>query len=141
MLTQHKALYHIVLRSVNGKKFLTRVNQDILYNYVASVIYNKHCTPVIINGHSNHMHVVVAMIDTLSVNQLVKEMLQNSEDFIRRERSVFPEFPGWEKEYRSITYHPSQVEELTNTVKRQFDFHRTTSFEEEMEVLFEKGGI
>ena len=136
MQSVHKALFHIIITSSGQKKFLSRVNQDILYNYISSVLYNKLCTPVIINGHSNHMHLIIKMSADLSIKQLVKEIQQNSIDFLRRERSVFPEFTGWDSNYISISYHPSQQEELIEKIKTQFDYHRNISFEDELNEIF-----
>ena len=82
------------------------------------------------------MHLIIKMSADLSIKQLVKEIQQNSIDFLRRERSVFPEFTGWDSNYISISYHPSQQEELIEKIKTQFDYHRNISFEDELNEIF-----
>lgn len=129
------SLFQIIIMSNGGKKFLTRVNQDILYNYISSVIYNKFCHPVKINGHSNHIHLAIKLSPEISIGQLVKEIQQNTTDFLRRENSVFPEFSGWDSGYIAVSYHPEQVTELEEHIGKQFDYHRKVSFEEELESM------
>ncbi len=126
------SLFHIILMSNGSKKFLTRVNQDILYNYMSSVIYNKFCHPIRINGHANHVHIAVKMSPEVSISLLVRELQQNATDFLRRENSVFPEFNGWDSGYVAISYHPEQTVKLDEHIKNQFDYHRKISFEEEL---------
>lgn len=126
------SLFHIILMSNGGKNFLTRVNQDILYNYMGSVIYNKFCHPVAINGHANHVHLAIKLSPEVSIGQLVKELQQNTTDFLRRENSVFPEFNGWDSGYIAISFHPDQSKDLEQHLKQQFNYHRKISFKEEL---------
>lgn len=136
MRTVNLNLYQLVFVSFGARKFLTRVNQDILFNYIRSMIYSKKCTPHFVTGYGFHLHVVVSIADDLSLAQLVKEIQQNTEDFLRCERSVFPEFTGWDKHYAAITYHDSQKQMLIDTLSNQFDLHRKISFDEELGNIF-----
>lgn len=129
------SLFHIIIMSNGGKKFLTRVNQDILYAYISSVVYNKFCQPIKINGHANHIHLALKLGSEISVGQLVKEIQQNTTDFLRRENSVFPEFSGWDSGYIALSYHPEQKDELEAHIGMQFNYHRKVSFEEELESM------
>jgi REP element-mobilizing transposase RayT len=114
----HHSLFHIIICSTGKQKFLTRVNQDILYNYITSVLYQKTCVPISVTGHSNHIHLFIELSVDISVAQIVREILQNTMDFIRREKSVFPEFNGWEKHFLAISYHPSQKSDLLSLLKK-----------------------
>ncbi len=137
MKSIYQSLYHLILTSNGNKKFLTRVNQDILFNYMSSVIYNKYCHPIKIGGNANHVHIAVKMSPEVTISKLVKELQQNTTDFLRRERSVFPEFAGWDSGYIAISYHPSQQELLEEQLSDQFNYHRKVSFEEEIIELLE----
>lgn len=132
-----QSLYHVVLVTLGQKKFLTRVNQDILYNYMQSVVYNKLSEPVKIHGNGEHVHIAVKLSPEVALGHLVKELQQNTIDFLRREKSTFPEFPGWDSGYFAVSYHPEQEHELEEVISNQYNYHRKTSFEEEMEVLFQ----
>ena len=98
-----QSIFHIIISSNGERKFLTRVNQDILYNYIQAMLYNKHCIPIVVNGYGNHVHIVVDIVSEVTVQRLVKEIQINTTDFIRREKSVFPEFYGWGLNYVAIS--------------------------------------
>lgn len=125
-------LFHIIIVSASDKKFLTRVNQDILYNYIQAMLYNKQCTPLAVNGNSNHVHIAVDVAPDLPIQRLVKEIQVNTTDFLRRDKSVFPEFVGWNLNYIALSYHKSQLDELKSHISDQFNYHQKISFEEEL---------
>ncbi|MBN2485207.1 MAG: transposase [Bacteroidales bacterium] len=127
--------YHIIIASSGDKKFLTRVNQDILFNYIRAMLLSKHCTPLAINGHSNHIHIVSEVQPDLAVQRLVKEIQVNTTDFLRREKSVFPEFIGWDLNYLVLSIHKSQAGELKTWLADQFNYHKQVSFNEELQML------
>lgn len=135
MKTFYQNHYHIVIASNGGKKFLTRVNQDILYNYIKSMLFSKKCQPLIVSGNSEHVHILLSISPETSILQIVREIQQNSLDFLRRENSVFPEFNGWDSNYIAISFHYSQVEEFSNMLSNHFDFHRKVTYDEEVNKL------
>jgi putative transposase len=135
MRTSNHSIFHVILVSNEEKKFLTRVNQDMLFSYLHGMLFRMHCKVLAISGYANHVHIVLNISPDVSINQLIRELQQNSVDFLRCERSVFPAFYGWNPDFYYISCHPSQKEELTNHIKNQFNYHQTKSFEEELEEL------
>ena len=138
MKTVNQSLYHIVIASNGARRFLTRVNQDILFNYITGMLFNRSCKPIKVGGHSEHVHILLSIAPHIPLLQLIKEIQQNSLDFLRRENSVFPEFTGWDSNYVAYSHHISQVDELSTMIKNQYEIHRSISFEEELEILLTK---
>jgi REP element-mobilizing transposase RayT len=99
------------------------------------MLFNRSCNPVKVGGYAEHVHILVSIPSHLSIFQIVREIQQNSLDFLRRENSVFPEFTGWDSNYFALSYHFSQVDELTKEISKQFDYHRSISFIEEIDAL------
>lgn len=134
-MVSNNSIFHIIITSSNVKPFLTRVNQEMLFSYIHGMLFKMHCKPIAINGHGNHIHIVLGISPDISINQLINEIHQNTTDFLRCERSVFPAFSGWDSGFYCITCHPSQREELVAIIKNQFNYHISKSFEEELEEL------
>jgi putative transposase len=135
MKSINQSLFHLILVSNGSKKFLTRVNQQILYNYMQGMLNSKRCEPFIISGNANHVHIAVDISPEISVQKIIKELQTNTTDFIRRENSVFPEFTGWDTNFVSISYHRNQLKELNDFISNQYNFHKNNSFESELELL------
>lgn len=127
-----QGLFHIILISNGEKKFLTRVNQDILFNYIQSVLNKKHCKSVAISGYGNHVHIIADISADIAVNQVIKEIQINSTDFLRREKSVFPEFAGWSLNYVALSFGKAQLSEICELITGQFQYHKTHSLEQEI---------
>ncbi len=130
-----QSFFHLIIASNDGKKFLTRVNQDILFNYINSMLYNMKCKPLKVTGNSEHVHIVLSLPPHLSPLLVLKEIQQNTLDFIRRENSVFPEFTGWSTGYCAVSVHNSQLDSLIADLDNHFDYHRKIGFEEELDLL------
>ena len=135
MKTSNHSIFHVVIASNGAKNFLTRTNQEILFSYLHGMLFRMRCKVWAINGNGNHVHIILNISPDVSINQLIRELQQNSTDFLRCERSVFPAFTGWDSEFYYTSCHPSQKAELCGHVKNQFDYHQTKSFEEELEEL------
>ena len=52
MSTYTQILYQIIFGSKDYTNFLTKLNQDKLYNYIAGILWNKKCKPHIVGGTS-----------------------------------------------------------------------------------------
>jgi putative transposase len=130
-----RGLFQIIIIANGEKKFLTRVNQDILFNYIHSVLFKKHCTPIAINGAGNHIHILTNVSPDNALNQIVKEIQINTTDFLRREKSVFPEFAGWSLNYVALSFGQNQQKELVEFINGQFNYHKNQTLSEELEYL------
>ncbi len=95
MSTYTQILYQIVFGSKDYTSFLTRVNQDILYNYIAGILWNKKCKPHIVGGYCNHIHIVCDLHPTIALSYLVKDIKKASHEMMAREGSAFQRFTGW----------------------------------------------
>lgn len=131
-----QSFHHILIKHCNSQKFLSRVNQDILYNYVLSMLYTWQCEPLIVGGYTNHMHVVVKVNPEISLHQLFKRIIESSTEFLERERNTFSDFQGWDSSPLAISFHPDQKEDIINVVKEQFNYHRNNTLEAEIKELF-----
>ncbi len=99
------------------------------------MLYTKKCQPITVSGNSEHVHILLSISPETSIIQIIREVQQNSLDFLRRENSVFPEFNGWDPNYLAISFHFSQIDEFSDNLANHFDYHRNISYTEEMNIL------
>ena len=72
---------------------------------------------------------------------MVKDIKEASHIMIRRERSLFPHFTGWQVGYSGFTYHISSKNALINYVKNQEEHHKSVSFKDELIKLLKENGV
>ena len=132
MSTYTQFLYQLVFGSKDHIPFLSSMNQDILFAYIAGVLKNKSCHSYIVGGACNHIHIITHIHPTKCPAYLVKDIKEASYVMICREKSLFQNFPGWQVGYSGFTYHISSRESLINYVKNQAEHHKTLSYKDEL---------
>ncbi len=141
MSTYTQILYQVVFGSKDYTVFLTKLNQDILYNYIAGILWNKKCHPHIIRGNNNHIHIVLDLHPTLALSYLIKDIKMASHEMMKREKSAFERFPGWQVGFGAFTYSQSNKNALIQYVNNQENHHRKISFKEEVMALCKEHGV
>ncbi len=141
MSTYTQILYQVIFGSKDYTNFLTKVNQDKLYNYIAGILWNKKCKPHIVGGYSNHIHIVCDLHPTNALSYIVKDIKKASHEMMVREKSIFQRFPGWQVGFGAFTYSQSGKDQLIQYVKNQENHHKKLSFKEELIALFKEHGI
>jgi REP element-mobilizing transposase RayT len=141
MSTYTQFLYQFVFGSKGHLPFISSVNREILFGYIAGVLKKKACHSYIVGGASNHIHIVTHLPPTISPAYLIKDIKEASYALIMRERSLFQNFPGWQVGYSGFTYHISSKESLINYVKNQDEHHKTISYKYELIKLLKEHDI
>jgi len=132
MSTYTQFLYQLVFGSKDHIPFLSTMNQEILFSYIAGILKNKSCHSYIVGGACNHIHIITHIHPTKCPAYLVKDIKEASHIMICRERSLFLNFPGWQVGYSGFTYHISSKKSLINYVKNQAEHHKTITYKDQL---------
>ncbi len=141
MSTYTQFLYQLVFGSKDHIPFLSSINREILFAYIAGVLKNKSCHSYIVGGACNHIHIITHIHPTKCPAYLIKDIKEASHAMICRERKLFQNFPGWQVGYSGFTYHISSREPLINYVKNQEEHHITISYKDELIKLLNEHGV
>jgi REP-associated tyrosine transposase len=96
MSTYTQFLYQLVFGSKDHNPFLSTKNDDILFAYIAGILKKKLCHSYIVGGAVNHVHMITHIHPTICPTYLIKDIKEATHVMICRERSLFPNFPGWQ---------------------------------------------
>jgi putative transposase len=141
MSTYTQILYQLVFGSKGYTPFLSTDNQEILFGYIAGILKNKSCHSYIVGGAGNHLHLITHVHPTVALSYLVKDIKKASHELICRERSMFPDFPGWQVGFGAFTYHISSKRTLINYVKNQAIHHKTVTYKDELMTLLQDNSV
>jgi putative transposase len=72
--------------------------KDALHKYIAGIIRNKNQKPIIVNGMPDHIHAFVGMKATACVSDLVRDMKNNSTNYINTHHLLKGKF-SWQEGY------------------------------------------
>ena len=131
---------HLVFISKHREPFITDAVRASLHAYMATVLQNLGCAPVLINSVEDHAHVLFDLARTVSVRQVVEDVKKSSSKWIK---TLGPEFAGftWQAGYGAFAVSASKVEAVRDYIANQREHHRTKTFQEEYRTFLEQHHI
>src|SRR3954471_6795960 len=84
-----------------GKSWKSELNK-----YIAGIIKKKDQKPIIVNGMPDHIHVFIGLRPSMAVADMVRDIKNNSSNFINDHKWVKGKF-SWQEGYGSFSYSHS----------------------------------
>jgi putative transposase len=131
-------IYIHVIFSVKGRENLIG-NQwkEDLYKYITGIIRNKNQKLIVINGMPDHLHLLIGLRPEKSLSDLVRDIKNNSTNFINEKKFVKFKF-SWQEGFGAFSYSDSQLDLIVNYIRNQEAHHKKKTFKEEYIEILEK---
>lgn len=127
----YSQLYIQVVFAVKGRANLISPKwKDELHKYIAGIIKGKNQKPIIVNGMPDHIHAFIGLKPSMSISYLVRDIKNNSTNFINDNKLVRGKFL-WQEGYGAFSYSHSQIENVYNYILNQEKHHKKKLFSEE----------
>ena len=124
-------IYLQIVFAVKGRENLIGNNwKDDLYKYISGIIKGKEQKSIIVNGMPDHVHLFVGIKPSIAVSDLVRDIKNNSSNFVNSKKFVNGVF-SWQEGYGVFSYSHSQIEQVFNYIKNQENHHKKKTFMEE----------
>jgi putative transposase len=124
-------IYIQIVFAVKGRENLIGKSwKDDLHKYIAGIIKGKDQKSIIVNGMQDHVHIFVGLRPVMAIADLVREVKNNSTNFINERRLVPGKF-SWQEGYGAFSYGHSQIEKVYNYILNQEEHHKKKTFREE----------
>ena len=101
-----------------------------LHKYISGIITNKGQKSIIVNGVSDHVHIFVGLKPAMAISDLVRDIKNNSSNFINDRKWVKGKF-SWQEGYGAFSYAHSQIEHVYQYIANQEEHHKKKTFKEE----------
>lgn len=124
-------IYIQIVFAVKGRgNFLQDPWRNEVFKYISGIINGKNQKSIIVNGVKNHVHVFVGLKPSMAVSDLVRDIKNNSSNFINEKKWVNGKF-SWQEGFGSFSYSHSQIDQVYNYILNQEIHHRQKTFREE----------
>ena len=124
-------IYIQVVFAVKGREnLISKQWKDELHKYIAGIIKGKEQKPIIVNGMPDHIHAFIGLRPSMAVSDLVRDVKNNSSNFINEKKLVKGKF-SWQEGYGAFSYAHSQIETVYNYILNQEQHHKKKTFREE----------
>ncbi|MCX6246392.1 MAG: IS200/IS605 family transposase [Bacteroidetes bacterium] len=138
--TYSQIFIHVVFSVKNKKSLLPPENLEEVFEYISGIIRKKGQKPVIVGGVQNHVHVLIGMKPGVTVSALVRDIKNNSANFINQKDWIREKF-SWQNGFGAFSYGSSQVEKVYEYIKNQAQYHKTKTFREEYVLFLERYNV
>lgn len=131
---------HLVFSTKNREPLISDPVRAALHRYMATVLQNLGCAPVLINSVEDHIHLLFDLSRTVAVSQAVEDVKKSSSKWIKTQG---PEFAGfaWQAGYGAFAVSESNVEAVRAYIADQREHHRKKTFQEEYRQFLERHRI
>jgi putative transposase len=104
--------------------------REEVFKYMVGIIKGKNHKPIIVNGVTDHVHVFVGLKPAMSISDLIRDVKNNSSNFINENKFVKGKFE-WQEGYGAFSYSHSQLDNVYQYILNQEEHHRKISFKQE----------
>jgi len=136
-----RIVIHITFSTRHRAPFLK--DRDIrtrLHAYMAVVLQEIECEPILINGTEDHVHILCNFSRTITVANLIETVKTASSKWMKDKGLQYQEF-YWQRGYGAFSVSQSKVERARHYIAGQEEHHRHVSFQEEFRELCRKHHI
>jgi REP element-mobilizing transposase RayT len=128
---------HLIFSTKNREPILHDSVRDSLHRYMATVLQNLDCPPVLINSVEDHIHILFELGRTIAVCDAVEEVKKTSSKWIKTQGREFAGF-AWQAGYGAFAVSESNVAAVREYIAGQMEHHRQKSFQEEYRAFLER---
>ncbi|MFZ5947567.1 MAG: IS200/IS605 family transposase [Stygiobacter sp.] len=128
---------HLVFAPKYRERLLIKEIRPEVFSYISGIITNRKHKSIIINGVSDHIHILLGMNPDDKISDLVACIKKESSSFINQKKWFKKKF-HWQDGYGAFSYGRSQLEKIYNYIINQEKHHKERSFREEYLELLKK---
>lgn len=135
--TFHQIYIQYVFAVKGRANLLQKPWRDYVFKYISGIITNQGQKSIIVNGVSDHVHVFVGLKPSQCVSDLIRDVKNNSSNFINDQKFVKGKF-SWQEGYGVFSYSHSQLDNVYKYILNQEEHHRKKTFKTEYNEFLKK---
>ena len=108
--------------------------------YLGGISKQLDCTPIIIGGVDDHVHILARHARTIAQADWVKELKRVSSLWIKQRDPSLRDF-AWQSGYGIFSVSASNLETVERYIANQEEHHRKTTFQDEYRAFLKRHAI
>ena len=130
-------LTHIVFSTKDRMPILDAELKTRLFPYMGGIFRELDATPLLINGPTDHVHILAVMPAKRAVADVIGTVKSNSSGWVHKTFSARWAF-AWQVGYAAFSVSPSKKRTVLDYIGNQEEHHRKISFKEEFIAFLKK---
>ena len=132
-----KNYIHIIFSTKGRYPLIINPFEKQLHNYLGGICNKHECTPIIIGGYVDHVHILCLLSKKVALVSLLEDLKSSSSKWMKSLDFTLKDF-YWQDGYGSFSVNPSQVDVVVEYIKNQHDHHRKKTFQDEYRAFLKK---
>ena len=131
---------HAIFSTKERRPLLKAAIRPRLYSYMGGIVRDLGGKALIINGTSDHVHLLLSMPATISIADMMRIVKSKSSRWVQEQFASGGRF-GWQAGYGAFSVSHSNLQAVKEYIARQEEHHRKWSFQDELLSFLRKQGI
>jgi putative transposase len=128
---------HIVFSTKNREPFIEPAFENELFSLVGNECNKLECTPIVIGGHLDHLHILCMLSKKVALMNLIKEVKGHSSYLFKRQTSALDAF-YWQNGYGAFSVSPTDIDRISAYIANQKTHHQSLTFQDEYRMMLKK---
>lgn len=138
--TYTKIIIHLIFACKGHESYIPKYNLERLHSYMSGILRKRGCYAIIINGTSNHVHILMNLNPRYSVSEIVKELKVAANQYINS-NYLSPFKFEWQSGYSCFSANASDYGNIVEYIRNQEQHHSGVTLEQETRAYLAKAGI
>jgi REP element-mobilizing transposase RayT len=141
MANTYTQIYIHVVFAVQGRQnLISKEHKEELHKYITGIVQNKKQKMIFINSMPDHIHIFIGMKPSIALSDLVRDIKNNSSNFINEKKWVRGKF-NWQEGFGAFSYGHSQIDVVVRYIQNQEEHHRKKTFKQEYVEMLKKFAV
>jgi REP element-mobilizing transposase RayT len=128
---------HIVFSTKYRQELIYSPVEEELHAYLGGICKRLECTPIIVGGYTDHIHILCLLSKKIALMKLVEEVKSHSSKWIKSKGEGYENF-YWQDGYGAFSVNPAEIEVVERYIKNQKNHHEKKSFQTEYRTFLKK---
>jgi len=135
-----KNYIHIIFSTKHRYPFLDIHIREEMFSYLGGICKNLECSPLIVGGHKDHIHILCLLSRKIPLMKLVEELKSHSSKWVKTKGKQYQKF-YWQRGYAGFSVNPRETEVVKGYILSQDEHHKESSFKDEYRGLLKEKDI
>ena len=129
---------HLVFSTKDRRPYLRdpKLRADT-HSYLGEISKRLDCTPILMGGVEDHVHILSRFGRTITQADWVKELKRASNEWLKRQSRENCDFQ-WQGGYSDFSVSTSNLDRVMKYIANQEEHHRKMSYQDEVRALLRK---
>jgi putative transposase len=132
-----KNYVHIIFSTKYREPLIQPPVEAELHAYIGGVCNKMECTPIIVGGYVDHIHILTLLSKKVALMKLMEEIKSHSSKWIKLKGEGYKNF-YWQDGYGTFSVNPAEIDKVIAYIQNQKTHHETKTFKDEFTLFLKK---